>query len=808
MKDQARVVIIGGGITGCSILYHLAEAGWNDVVLLEKHELTSGSTCQAAGLVTMFNPSPTMMRFRKYSIELYAKLNAFETVGSLRLAASREQFMELKRGVSRAAGIGLQAELISAEEAHRLMPAISTDSLYGAVYLPQDGHLDPHSATYAVANAARALGGTIYTDTLVTGIELGPQRQVRSVHTNRGDIRTEIVVNAAGMWAPQVAAMVGAFIPSTPIDHQHVALKAVPGYELPNDMPCFRDPDNLVYGRAESGGVVFGGYEGNPVARWIDGVPWEHNARSLPADFDRFEPLMEGAIRRFPFLGEAEIVRLICHPDALTPDANPLLGPLPGLHGFFVAAGLSLNGFGGGGGIGQVMAEWIIEGQTSLDMFPYCAWRFGEAYHDPTYAATMAREGYKYYYLLRYPFDQDEWGRPRRLGAVHWRLQDLGCIFGKKNAWERPDYFDPGEPWRRAGADQRQYGWTKPPYFERVGDEHRAVRQSAGLIDMSSFGKIDVSGSGALALVQRVTDNNLDRPVGSVVYTQMLNPAGGVVADVTITRLSDSRFRLITGAGFIDSDLGWLKAHILPEDGEVHLRDVSTELTCLGIWGPQARAILQAICDEDVSNQALPYMQGKDIHIGHAPLFAQRVTYVGELGWELYMDPMWAVAVWDSLMRAGTQHALAPVGYRALDSLRLEKGYKYYSLDVTSLENPYEAGLGFCVRLQQGDFIGRQALLEARQAGLKQKLVTLVIGGADYLTIYGGEAVHHGGKVVSRLRSAGYGYTVERNIAYAYLPLELAQPGSNLAVDVFGDLIAAEVSEPVLFDPQAERLRA
>jgi 4-methylaminobutanoate oxidase (formaldehyde-forming) len=807
MKNRARVVIIGAGITGCSILYHLAKAGWKDIMLVEKHEITSGSTCQAAGLVTMFNVSPTMMRFRKYSIDLYSQLGVFSHVGSLRIASSKDQLKDLQRSVSRARGIGLEAEVISPEEALRLMPAICKEDLYGAVYIPGDGHLDPHTATHAVAKAARDLGATIYTDTMVTGIELSPRREVKKVVTNRGEIETETVVNAAGIWAPQVAAMVGAWVPSTPIDHQHVALKAVGGHELPNEMPCFRDPDNLVYGRAESGGVVFGGYEPNPVARWVDGVPWDHNARSLPADFKRFEQLMEGAIRRFPFLDRAEIVRLICHPDALTPDANPLLGPMPGVRGFWMAAGLSLNGFGGGGGIGQVMAEWITEGETSVDVYGYRAWRFGPVYRDPLYAAEMARECYKYYYRLRYPYDQDEFARPRRLSAVHTRLQDQGCVFGKKNGWERPEFFEPGKPWRRAGADQRQFGWTKPPFFNRVGEEHQAFRERAGLIDVSSFGKIDIQGPGSLPFLQRLTDNDLDRPDGAVVYTQFLNERAGVVADVTITRLARDHLRLITGAGFVDNDLGWMKAHLRDEDGPVSLRDVTEALTCLGMWGPEARSVLQAVTRDDVSNEAIPYMTSKVITIQGAPVLAQRVTYVGELGWELYLEPSWAVQVWDALMAAGKPFGILPGGYRALDSLRLEKGYRYFGADVTMLENPYEAGLGFCVRLNKGDFLGRAALAQIMEKGVSQRLCTLTIGGDEYLTIYGGEAVHHNGQVLGRLRSGGYGYTLKKNIGYAYLPMELSKMGTLLEVDVLGERIPSRVERDVLYDPKGERLR-
>src|SRR3989449_5352177 len=369
--ERARAVVIGGGITGASVAYHLAKAGWTDTLLLDKGELTSGSTCHAAGLVTQFNPSPTMMRFRRYSIELYRELGVFETVGSLRFASSREQLMELQRTASRARGIGLDVELVSAAEAAKLMPAITTRSLDGAVWVPGDGHLDPHTATQALARAARALGGRVTTGVRVTGIDRSSSGSIEAVVTESGRIVTEVVVVAGGIWAPQIAAMAGAQIVSTPVDHQHAALRAVPGNELPRGMPCFRDPDNLVYGKAEAEGLILGGYEADPVARWIDGVPWDHSGTSVSPDQARFEPLLRGAARRFPFLGEAGIVKLVCHPDAMTPDANPLLGPMPGLRGLYLAAGLSLNGFGGAGGIGRAIAGMVTGGETELDLYTY-----------------------------------------------------------------------------------------------------------------------------------------------------------------------------------------------------------------------------------------------------------------------------------------------------------------------------------------------------------------------------------------------------------------------------------------------------
>ncbi len=805
-SGRAAIVVIGGGITGCSVAYHLAKAGLRDVLLLEKAELTSGSTHHAAGLVTQFNPSPTMMRFRRYSVELYRELGVFDTVGSLRIASSPESLEELERGASRARGIGLDVEVLSPDEVVRLLPAATRESLYGAVWIEADGSVDPHIATHTLASAARELGVRIETGRRVTGIRLGPSREVTAVETDAGPVETELVVNACGIWAPQVAAMVGAFTPSVPVDHQHIALAAVDGHELPREMPCFRDLDNLVYGKSEAGGILFGGYEPNPAARWVDGVPWDHAGVPVPPDHERFAQLMDGAVRRFPFLHDAGVVALICHPDAMTPDGNPLLGPMPGIPGYWTAAGLSLNGFGGAGGLGKTIAEWISEGETELDVTGYRAWRFGAPYRDPHFAQETAREVYRYYYRLRYPFDVDEWGRPKRLSPLHGRLQDLGAVFGTKNGWERADFFEPGTPSRRAGADQRAFGFTKPPWFERLREEHEAFRERVGIIDMTSFGKIEVSGPGALPLLERVADNRIDRPVGSVVYTQFLNDRGGIQADVTVTRLGDSRFRVVTGAGTLDSDLGWLRLNLREEDGPVELRDVSDELAVIGLWGPRARDVLAAVTADDIGGQALPFRAARTIRIGGADVLAQRITYVGELGFELYVAPDWAVQVWDRLLAAGEAHAIEPGGYRVLDSLRLEKGYRYFGTDLTAGDNPYEAGLGFCVALDKGEFNGRRALAEAGEEPAR-RLRTLLVGGDGYVPVYGGEAVRAGGEVVGRLRSAGYGFTVARTIGLAYLPSDV-DTGARLEVDVLGEPVGAIVAEDALVDPTNERVLA
>jgi 4-methylaminobutanoate oxidase (formaldehyde-forming) len=763
-----QVVVIGGGIAGVSCAYHLAKAGVTDVVLVEKGELTSGSTHHAAGLVTQFNPSPTMMRFRRYSVQLYEELGVFERVGSLRIASSHDSLLELRRGVSRAHAIGLDAELVGPEEARRLLPAITNRELYGAVWMPGDGAVDPHIATYAVATAARELGVEIRTQTLVTGIGVR-DGAVRAVETEDREIECEVVVNATGMWAPRVAAMVGTFACSVPVDHQHIALHAVEGHELPHDMPCFRDTDNLVYGKAESGGVLFGGYEPNPVSRWEDGVPWDHGARVVPPDHERFEQLMAGAVRRFPFLDDAGVTALVCHPDAMTPDGNPLLGPMPRVRGFWLAAGLSLNGFGGAGGLGKALAELVTSGEAEVDVQPYRPWRFGGPYRDVPFAASAGREVYKYYYRLRYPLDVSEAGRPKRLSPLHGRNEALGAVFGTKNGWERVDWYEPGKAARRAGEEQREAGgWVRPPWHDRVAVEHAAIRERAGIIDMTSFGKLELS---ELDVLERVCGARIDRPVGSVAYTQLLDERGHIVGDVTVTRLAEDRFRVVTGAGAVDSDHGFLELN------GARVTDVTDDLAVIGLWGPAVHGALEDF----------PFRTAQEIDVGGTRVLAQRMTYVGEYGYELYVRPDDAPRVWDFLMET---LAPEPVGYQALDSLRIEKGYRYFGTDLTASDTPFDSGVGFAVGKDKWPSLDREPATMLR---------TLLIGGEAYLTVYGGEAVHRERKVVGRVRSAAYGFTVKRNVALAKLPSELGE-GTAVEVDIMGELVPAVVAPTNLLE--------
>jgi len=813
MDSHARAVIIGGGITGCSIAYHLAKMGWTDIVLLEKGELTSGTTFHSVGLVSQFRTSSALMRLQNYSIKLYDELKAemgealaWHKVGSLRLASSENQLKNLKRQLSRAKALGLNVDIISPAEAKRIFPPMTTESLFGAVHIPDDGYLEPNSITTALATGAKQRGAKIYTSVRVTGIETSPNGDVRAVNTTEGTIQTEVAINAAGQWAPRISEMVGVTLPMTPLMHQFILTKPIPNNELPKNTPVVRDPDNLVYIREEVGGYLVGGFELNPKTWSVDGVAWEFTQSLLPPEWELFNELMEGAIRRAPIIEQAEIIKLVNGPEAITPDGAYILGPIPGRRGLFVAAGMSLNGIAGAGGVGKTMAEWVVNGEPSEDVHEFNVRRFGPQFQNRAAVAERAREVYKYYYYIRYPNDENEWGRGMRTSALYDHLLKSGAVFGDKAGWERVNYFRPGSAGRLAGADQRPVGWSRMPWFDRVGEEHRAARERVALFDMSSFNKIDVRGPGACALLQRLADNNIDKPVGSLTYTQFLNTRGGIEADLTATRLSENYFRVTSGTASGASDTGWMLMHA-PQDGSVEIQDVTTDYTCLGLWGPRARDVLRAVTKDDVSNKAFPYMSTQVIEIDGVSVMASRVSYVGELGWELYFATEHAVQMWEALMEAGKPFGIRPAGYKALDSLRLEKGYRYWSGDMTPAETPYEAGLGSCVKLNKGDFIGRGALLKAKGRGLTHKLCPITIDGADHI-LYGGEAVYAEGKTVGRIRSAGYGYTIGKHIGYTYLSLELAKAGTEVQVDILGEYVTAIVADDPLYDPEGAKIRA
>jgi len=801
MRTRARAVVIGGGVGGCSVLYWLTKLGWSDVLLLERADLTSGSTFHSAGLVGQLRGSLSLTRMMMSSVELYRTLEAevgletgWREVGSLRLASSEERMEELARQAGWAKTFGLPLELISAHEAQDLFPPMSTDAVLGAAYLPTDGYIDPSQLTFALAEGARRGGAEIATHTRVTGISVERGRTA-GVETDKGAIETEIVVDAGGIFAGEIGRLVGANVPVIPMAHEYLVTRPA---GVPLTVSTLRDPSLLVYFRGESGGLVMGGYERNPAPWSLDGIPLDFNGKLLAEDWPRFEELMENALVRIPSLADMEVIRLINGPEAFTPDGEFIIGPSD-VRGFWVAAGFCAHGLAGAGGMGKLVAEWIVEGVPSLDVWEMDSRRFGRQYRSRAYTLARTVEIYSTYYDVKYPGHERAAGRPLRLSPVYARLQELGAAFGEKSGWERANWFEPNG--KHGDESLRPRGWAGRLWSPAIGAEHRGCREAAALFDETSFAKIEIAGEGAAVFLEHLCDNRVAREVGAITYTQMLNRHGGIECDFTVTRLADNRFRIVTGTAFGQHDLAWIRAHA-PENGSVAVEDVTSKYACLGLWGPLARDILAPLTTDDLS---FPYMRAREIAVGPVPCLALRVTYVGELGWELYCGTEFGLRLWDVLWESGRGHGLVAGGYKAIDSLRLEKGYRVWGSDITPDETPYEAGLGFAAKLDKGDFLGRDALLERSE--LTRRLVCLVLDDARSVAL-GSEPVRVDGEVAGRVTSGGYGYTVERSIAYAYVPAAEAIPGRPVEVEIFGEWVGGEVAEEPLFDPAGERIRA
>ncbi|HSK99586.1 MAG TPA: FAD-dependent oxidoreductase [Rubrobacteraceae bacterium] len=806
MNDEARVVIIGGGVGGTSIAYHLTALGWRDVVLLEKSELTHGTTFHSAGLVGQLRPTETLTRMNMHSVELYRRLKeetgvdpGWKEVGSLRLVSSRERMEELTRLVGRARTFGLPLELISSEEALELFPLFNPEGVLGAAYDPTDGYIDPSALTNALAEGARSRGVKIETGVQVTGITVENGR-VTEVVTDRGAIRTEVVVNATGIWAPEIGKLAGVNVPLIPFQHQYVHVKTQE--PVSPDFPTVRDPDDLVYFRPYEGDIITGGYGRRPAPFALDGVPPDFSHKLLDPDWDRFAPLFETSRRRVPAIEKGEVVELTNGPESFTPDGEFILGESH-VRGFFVAAGFNAHGIAGAGGMGRLVAEWIIEGEPDMEVWEMDIRRFGDHYRSKNYTLARSTEALSTYYDIHFPNEERSSARNLRLSPAYERLRSLEAEFGEKAGWERPNYFRSNED--PTYEELRPAGWPGRLWSTAIPAEHLATRERAGLFDQTSFAKIEVYGPGACALLQRLCDNNVDRAVGTVTYTQMLNARGGIECDFTVTRLAENRFRIITGTAFGVHDMDWIRRH-LPEDGSVQLGDVTSSLACVGIQGPRSREILSSVCGDDLSNEAFPYMRAREITVENVPCLALRVTYVGELGYELYPPTEFGARLWDILFEAGRPHGLVPAGYRAIESMRLEGGFLAWAADITPETNPYEAGLGFAVKLDKPvPFVGKEALEGAR--GVKRRLSALVLDDPATVAL-GNEPVRTGGgEVVSRVTSGGRGYSVGKSIAYAYLPAELAEAGTELSVEVFGEEVPTEVVSMPLWDPNHERVR-
>jgi 4-methylaminobutanoate oxidase (formaldehyde-forming) len=800
--DRAEIVIIGGGIIGCSIAYHLTRMGKSDVLLLEKSGLTHGATWHAAGLVGQLRSSRNLTRMLQRSVALYDRLEAetgqatdWKKVGSLRLASSPDRLLEIKRAATMAKSFGLDMSIISAREAQELCPILNIDDVLAAAYLPSDGYVDPASVTQALAKGARMKGARMRQGIRVSGFERNGRRVTR-VLTDQGAIDCEIVVNAAGMWARELGLMMGVRVPSIAVEHQYLITDPIP--DLPKTMPTFRDPDLRVYYKPEVRGIVIGGWEEGTPTFGEAGIPPDFGQQLLDGNFERFQVLAEAAFKRTPIVEKVGVRQLINGPIPFSADGEFVMGKAPELDNGFVCAGFTY-GIAGGGGAGEMMAEWIVSGKPSLNLWPLDIRRFSFHHATKQFIYPRAVDLYGKYYSVGYPRVEHDSARGIRRSPLYEALGKLGAVYGSRGGWERPNWFAP------PGADRSDRpSFDKPNWFQHVGAEHRAVRERVALIDQTSFSKFELSGPGAAVALQRLAAADIDKPIGSVIYTQLCNERGGIECDLTLSRLDDNHFYIVTGSAFGMHDMHWIRSH-LPPDGSAALRDVTSARAVINLCGPLARQVLEKVAEEDVSNAALPFARCKQITLGAAPVLAVRIGYVGELGWELHIPTEYAAHVYDRLWEAGQAFGIANVGYRAIDTLRMEKGYLYWSSDITPDYSPFEAGLGFRVSLKKGDFIGRDALVRAKAEGPKQRLCTFTL--ERFAGAVGGECILRDGKVLGVTTSANFGHTIGKPIAYGYIPTEEAAH-RHVTIEVFGEPIPATRHDGPLYDPKNERLKA
>jgi len=808
--EQAKIVIIGGGVAGASIAYHLACRGERDIVLLERSELTSGSTFHSAGLVGQLRGSVTLTSMMMYSAELYRKLArdpetdpGWIECGGIRLACTPERVQELKRQVGWATTFGLPLEEISAGRAQELFPLMSTENILGATYLLTDGYLDPSQLCYSLAKEARRMGVQIIQQTRVSAISK-KNNQVVSITTDKGIIKTEIVVAAAGLYTAEIARMVDIRVPIIPMSHQYLVTGAFRNVSKDHArLPTLRDPDNLVYYREDGAGLVMGGYERQSAPAFlntdlVDHVPKDFNGKLLDEDWERLEEIMINSSMRVPAMASAPIRKVINGPEAFTPDNEFCLGPTS-VKGFFVAAGFCAHGIAGAGGVGKEMAAWLIDGSPTMDLWEMDVRRFGAQYKSFSYTLARVVENYESYYDIRYPGDDRNAGRPLKMSSAYPWHQKQRAVFGEKSGWERVNYYVSNE--NPAFEFLRPRGWAGKNWSTAIVTEAMATREKAGLYDESSFSKIEIKGPGAGAWLEFLCANKINKGTGYVVYTQMLNQHGGIESDVTVTQTDANTFRMISGTALNSHDMAWLTDH-LPDDGSVTLKDVTASLTCFGIWGPSAREILSTLTNADLSTKSMPFLSMREVAIGNFPVQLVRVTFVGEPGYEIYTPVENGMALWELLWKAGQAFDIVACGYKAIDSLRAEKGYLYWGSDISPDETPLEAGLGFAVAKDK-DFLGKKSMLEHP---IKKKLVTMILDDPRAVVL-GNEPVRVNGKVLGRVTSGAYGVSIKSSIAFAYLPAEWTAVDTQTEVLVFGNWIMAKIVKGPLYDPKGIKVR-
>jgi 4-methylaminobutanoate oxidase (formaldehyde-forming) len=808
LPPQAQIVVIGGGIIGCSTAYHLARDHKADVLLLEQGKLTSGATWHAAGLVGQLRSSASITRVLKYSVELYKGLAAetgldtgWKMTGCLRLATKPDRWTEYRRLATTARSFGMEMELIGPEEVKRMWPLMDVSDLIGASWLPTDGQASPSDITQSLAKGARMHGATLLEGVRVTGFRM-EGRRITHVETDQGPVACEKVVNCGGMWAREIGAMAGVAVPLHPVKHQYIITERIAG--LAPDAPTLRDPDRRTYFKEEVGGLVMGGYEPNPQG-WVTGdIPKNWEFRLFDDDFEHFSQHLEQAMIRIPALETAGVKQMINGAESFTPDGNFILGQTPECANMFVGAGFNAFGIASGGGAGWVLADWVMTGEAPLDLWAVDIRRFSTLHRDRDWVAERTLEAYGKHYTVAFPHEEYDSGRPRIVSPLYDRLKARGAVFGSKLGWERPNWFAP------AGiAPHDVYSMGRQNWFGPVGEEHAHVRTKAGLFDQSSFAKFEITGPRAAEALEAICANRVARDVGRLTYTQLLNSRGGIEADLTVARLAEDQFYIVTGTGFRTHDFGWIADH-LPSTG-VTLTDVTEEWGTLSLMGPRAREILAQVTTADVSNSALPFGSAREIAIAGAPVRALRVTYVGELGWELHVPLASTGAVFDALMAADPD--LRAVGYRALDSLRLEKGYRAWSSDITPNDTPFEAGLGWAVKMKSNTpFLGRGALEVKLGQPLSKRLMGFTVADPDAVLV-GRETILRDGQAVGYLTSGGFGYTVGQSIGYGYVrnPAGVSDiwlDSGRYELVIAGDPTPAVLVRGALVDPEGRRVRA
>ncbi len=798
---KVHILIIGGGAIGTSLAYHLGRDGAKDVLLVEKAQLTEGCTWHAAGLVGQLRGKKNLTRLMQNSVAVFDRLEAetgqaisWKKVGSLRLASSAARWSEIQRSMGQAKSFGVECQSLSAAEARKLFPYITTDGVEGAAYIPGDGYIDPYSLTMAYAKGARAHGVKIEERVCVEEIVLEGRRAL-GVVTNTGNIACDILVNCAGLWAKRVGNMAGVALAAGIVEHQYFLTEKTLSFDA--GLTTLRDPDKNFYLKPDTGSFAIGGWEEGSRGFHRGLPPLDFGRELFAPNMERLELFALPASERLPVLNETGIQAVINGPIPVSADGEPIMGLAPELDNFYVACGFTA-GIAASGGAGLAMANMILHGDAGMDLWPFDVRRFSGVHAQPRYLETRAIEAYAAYYKVHWPLEESHAGRNLRLSPLHETLKKAGAVFGSRAGWERPNWFAP------AGVDPVDVPSfeDRPNWFSHVGAECRAIRERAVLIDQTSFAKFEITGPGTQAALERIAANDLSGPPGKAVYTQLCNGKGGIEADVTLVHAGPDHFYLITGSGFGVRDSGWVAKHLPPS---VQICDVTNALAVINICGPRSRDILQSVTDADISNVALPFFGARRIDVGHAAVLAVRVGYVGELGYELYIPQEFGAHVYDTLWEAGKAHGIANAGYRAIDSCRMEKGYLYWSGDISPDYNPYEAGLGFCVALDKSDFIGREALAEIKAASLTRKLCSFTIDG--FAPLHGGETILHGGRVVGSTTSVGYGHTLSKTIAFGYLPMEIAGQ-KDFVIEAFGKAHKAQRGPRCLYDAKMERLKA